>query len=409
MNQTLKKSLTDDILVRDVDGRFKIISDGKLVDIDQYAVAGAGAKTSWPEHDKSLDFPKFTDLAVVPENEHFSELSRAANSGRSRADLQFHPSDTHEIQQELEKLNTVFNLGGQKKYSAIKMARKLADKHLLRLTPDEFKNFTKILLSLFRQTRSFVEARPLLQGPKSAGGLAVPDSDIDHIFNIIRHLKDKIEAADGVVVEEDDVIGPMASVPVPPVVRPPEPVTPKPAIVEAAPPRPAMETLPTQNQAPKPIVTPPIAATPIPVKVAVTKTDAWPRVTRPSSVSNRPGVADVRHPEARRPKLTGRIEELADMNLEMFRLIDTDPRIRVGYILGKIQALERESLTRKAQGIDAWRNNQVYREYLRVGQKSLEQKKNIADVIAEMRAGGRDTLTLEEFEAISDLNKTMRF
>ena len=105
----------------------------------------------------------------------------------------------------------------------------------------------------------------------------------------------------------------------------------------------------------------------------------------------------------------GRIDELSAMDLAMWRLLDPDPRIRAGKILGRIQNLEQESLTRKHQGIDAWRSNEVYQLYLMLGQISLEQKKDVAAVIQELQSAGRQTLAIEEFEAISDLNRMLRF
>jgi len=103
------------------------------------------------------------------------------------------------------------------------------------------------------------------------------------------------------------------------------------------------------------------------------------------------------------------VDELAGMDLNTWRMLDPDPRIRAGKVLGKIQNLEQESYTRKSQGIDAWRNSEVYKIYLNLGQMSLKQGKNVDELIKQMSAAGQSTLELDEFEAISDLNRTIRY
>ena len=78
-------------------------------------------------------------------------------------------------------------------------------------------------------------------------------------------------------------------------------------------------------------------------------------------------------------------------------------------LLAKIALLEKDSVTKKAQGIEAWRNSEVYRLYLDLGEESLKLAKNISAIIQDRLNNNQDTLSAEEFAAISDLNKNLRF
>ena len=138
------------------------------------------------------------------------------------------------------------------------------------------------------------------------------------------------------------------------------------------------------------------------------------KMQRPTIVSDRPALITEVKRQPRRPawdagKPMGRIDELAAMDLDTWRMLDSDPRIAAGKILGKIQSLEQESFTRKSQGIAAWRGSDVYRQYMMLGERSLETRRDVADIIRELRSKGADTLSIDEFEAISDLNRMLRF
>jgi hypothetical protein len=47
--------------------------------------------------------------------------------------------------------------------------------------------------------------------------------------------------------------------------------------------------------------------------------------------------------------------------------------------------------------------------YVAVGQASMEHDFSVEQVIKEYQAKGNEIITLEEFEAISDLNRQLRF
>jgi len=115
-------------------------------------------------------------------------------------------------------------------------------------------------------------------------------------------------------------------------------------------------------------------------------------------------------PGAEKPhKLVGPIEELASFDLESFRRLSERPKEAVNKIKSKIDLLEDESFEKRAQGIQAWRSSEVYKNYLALGQESLESNRPVSQIISEKQSQNQPTLTFEEFEAIADLNEELSY
>ena len=117
-------------------------------------------------------------------------------------------------------------------------------------------------------------------------------------------------------------------------------------------------------------------------------------------------------PPAKKPAkatLTGAVEELQSLTLDNFRRLGDSPSKQAEKLLAKINLLEKDSVTKKAQGIEAWRNSEIYTLYLKLGEESLSQNKDVAEIINQYQANDNKSLNLEEFSAISDLNKHLRF
>jgi len=108
------------------------------------------------------------------------------------------------------------------------------------------------------------------------------------------------------------------------------------------------------------------------------------------------------------PKLSGPIEELANMNIVDFRRLDTDPMRAAAKIKEKINLLEEGGFRKKMEGIIAWRQSKINKEYIDIGRKSIGQKKPINDIISDKNMSGHDTLREEEFEAVLNLNREIR-
>jgi len=113
--------------------------------------------------------------------------------------------------------------------------------------------------------------------------------------------------------------------------------------------------------------------------------------------------------KASRASLTGPIQELQTMNLVAFRRLGRTAQERANKILDKISLLEQDSFTKQAQGIQAWRNSELYRLYLQLGADSMVQGKQIGELLSAYQSEGKEALEIDEFTAISDLNKKIRF
>ncbi|MBA3046726.1 hypothetical protein KKC83_02050 [Patescibacteria group bacterium] len=109
------------------------------------------------------------------------------------------------------------------------------------------------------------------------------------------------------------------------------------------------------------------------------------------------------------PRSLGPVDELKYMDLVGFRRLCKTPEEIIGKIKEKINLLEEDSYAKRLEGIKAWRNNPVNKAYLEIGHGSINEKKSVSAVIAERKATGEDCLSNQEFEAITDLNKDLRF
>ncbi len=129
--------------------------------------------------------------------------------------------------------------------------------------------------------------------------------------------------------------------------------------------------------------------------------------SRPVNVANgKKRMADIKHHE---PRLAGPIDELAAMDLVNFRRMGDSNEVIIGKIIEKLDLLEKESYKKRLEGIRAWRQSPVNRLYLEMGNESISQGGSVLDVINNRKKENKDYLTIEEFEGIMELNRSIRF
>lgn len=116
-------------------------------------------------------------------------------------------------------------------------------------------------------------------------------------------------------------------------------------------------------------------------------------------------VGDIREGT---PRAIGPVEELAEITLTDFQRWGGGQKT-TQIILDKINLLQEISLLKRAEGIYAWRRSPLHKLYLEIGQQALEQKKSIQQVIQERRDNNQPFITMEDFEAINELNRKLRF
>lgn len=109
------------------------------------------------------------------------------------------------------------------------------------------------------------------------------------------------------------------------------------------------------------------------------------------------------------PRVMGPIDELRYLDLINFRRLSSEVGKAIEKIKEKINLLEEESYAKRLEGIKAWRSCPVSKLYLDIGQFSISANKPINVIIEERKKRHKEYLTSEEFEAIVDLNKSLRF
>jgi hypothetical protein len=120
---------------------------------------------------------------------------------------------------------------------------------------------------------------------------------------------------------------------------------------------------------------------------------------------NRPRLDDVKYV----PKLVGPVEELREMTLVDWRRLNANPALAAEKVKEKIGLLERESFTKKLDGIKAWQESEVNKIYLEIGRESLQKGLSVDKIIASRSAAGQPAITFEEYRAIMELNRYLRY
>ncbi len=134
-------------------------------------------------------------------------------------------------------------------------------------------------------------------------------------------------------------------------------------------------------------------------------------IRRPASTMDTPAPVGKKKMEDVKyvPKLTGPVDELRETDIVNLRRLSNDPESALAKIKRKINFLGEENYSQLLAGIKAWRQSPVNKLYLELGQESINQKKPVNDIIEERRTTGKEFLTKQEFAAIMDLNRELRF
>jgi len=132
---------------------------------------------------------------------------------------------------------------------------------------------------------------------------------------------------------------------------------------------------------------------------------AIPPVRKPAIDQAANQVIDVKFS----PKLVGPKEELARLSLVDFRRLSRDPLSATGKIMDKINLLDQESFQDKIDGIRAYEQSEIYKTYLAIGRESLKTGRAVGEVIRDWQGKGKEVLSEEEFKAILELNKSLKF
>jgi hypothetical protein len=128
--------------------------------------------------------------------------------------------------------------------------------------------------------------------------------------------------------------------------------------------------------------------------------------SRPAAFSeSRPRMDDVKP----RPKVMGPLEELRFLDLVNFRRLGANPKEITSKIVSRIKLLEKDGYDRMVEGVKAWRQSPVNRIYVRLAQESVANGRTLRETIAARQAEHKETLSMEEIEAIVSMNSQLMF
>jgi hypothetical protein len=455
-----KDNWTDNLLIKDQAGKLHLLNEKD---------SQGGSDFLSGQIKKEDSVTQAPGMNTAPLDDNFAPIEYVGGKADSPSEFVFHPDD----KQQLDEVAKSMPQDDSKKYSINKIVNKIIEKQGLSFDKANRQKFADILYDFFRDRKSAVVVRELLYIKVSVENKPLEKETVDNILSIVKGIKNKMFSVGGLVVRQDVVVetdkeparieikdksdeGVSAQeevkralkeikssfAPVPsqqPVKKELTPTTPKvdvkpkpekPKKVELKPkvepkvkkPEPKVDVKPKPEKPKKVELKPkvePKVKKPEPVEK---KLEALPKVSRPGiqNVADKKQVTDVVTkpkptpvPLAQAPaihhELTGPVQELEAITLDNFHRFGDVVQERIDKVLAKINILEKDSFTKKAQGIEAWRKSQVYKIYLELGQESMVQGKEVAALIEDYKAKDKSVLTAEEFSAISDLNKQLRF
>lgn len=424
--ETEAEGLPDGFLILDDQGVMYQFNKGDLQPYKQKKITQKTAPISTELLDTGMEEPMLQPppLAVL----------------KNSAAFYFHPEDEEEV---LKVSSKTLVEGGPRQFSVQKIADKVENSFGLTLSVDGKKRLTQIILMAMRDRRSLMDTEDLLADTESSLGLGLPSPVAGALMIFIKQIKEKITAEGGLVVDEL-VIGSFKNdiKSEKPAQLPKSETKQKKSVIEeiikeiksgksvsdvseANNIKTEDQKFEKQDEKAKQMVSDEFTIS-LNLREAINqktveernraemiKKQAKKAVVFDKPPTNnlsrfvktvKPPIADIKIDN----KSVGPIDELSLINLVTFRRISADPVVASQRIIGIVTALGKQSLSRKMAGIGAWRKSPLYRQYLTIGQMSMETGKYIPDVISDLKAKGTDVMTLVEFEAISDINKQTR-
>lgn len=355
-----------DIIIKDQDGTYKILRDGKFVPLDQGEATAHGLSNEGPKRAPDAVKPApqpVRDVATVQKPVAPQQAAPVAkpivSAPKPSATM---PSASGEVRgfadQELQK-----------------KAEEMVGKSGVTFASGEIRGrVVKALIAHIKGIRKPYETKANLLKPVQEGGAGLSESEASRILSAAGAPSSSVAAPSSGVA---------------PITRPENPVA-KPVHQPigkeiSAPARVAFNQLAAGadapyfplNNAPKP------AAKPMqPV------------------VSARPAVSDIARPVR---AIGGPIDELA-YDVVTWRRLAPNPLDRVKKIETHLDLLEQDGFGERLKGVSAWRNSQVVALYLSSGKKSLEENQPLASLLGE---GGPDRLSIQEWQAVNTLNSRL--
>ncbi|MBL7053830.1 hypothetical protein ISS06_01325 [Patescibacteria group bacterium] len=284
--------------------------------------------------------------------------------------------------------------------------------------------FSNIVVSFLKEVRSEIETKIVLKRDPKIGGMGIEDEMVDKIIQALKkkHQSPKIIKNTKVKDLTEELKLAQEPIDIPGSIPKPQPkpdlgarplskdmsqekqvLTPKPYPVSQPKPdlgaRPLSKDMSQEKQ----------VLTPKPYPVSQPKPDLGARPLSKPLVHQTPRpVKDLSGPVEIRSRTLSPIDELRTFSLVDWRRLGKTADA-VTRIKDKINLLEEESLLKKAEGIKAWKESTINKLYLKIGEQAINSGSSIRDVILSRQSNKEQTLTEEEFNAVVELNQSLRF
>ena len=99
------------------------------------------------------------------------------------------------------------------------------------------------------------------------------------------------------------------------------------------------------------------------------------------------------------------VSDISKLSVNVLRRMAQDPYRAVGSLKSKIAKFISTSPMDKKQAQDNWRQSELYKLYIAMGQESMESKKPVAEVSKARQSQSKPYLSEDEFKAVVELSK----
>ncbi|MFH0828898.1 MAG: hypothetical protein V1907_01830 [Candidatus Kerfeldbacteria bacterium] len=316
------------------------------------------------------------------------------------------PEDHEEIRQHTDKLAS-YDVGPNVHDTLSNTTDAIIKDFNLTFADENLKRrFITIITSRLKDIRKPTDTLEILTRGVKVGGMEYDPELAEKIVMKATEEAQKFSTEEGVkkLVEKQQVV---PATPKPPKV----PIEPQPISPQPIPPMMAFPA-PTPSTSMRVPLTTPNVPFRIPVQQVREAPTAPPQPAPPIPSASfrpiqteRPTISDIRGVS----RLVGPVEEIRAMTLSDFRRLGETAVACVRKVYEKIQLLNKESFTKRAEGIKAWHESETYKLYLAMGQESLFTGKTIRDIIVERQRQGQPALSEQEFSLTADLNRKLRY
>lgn len=326
------------------------------------------------------------------------------------------------------------------KWDFQKDAQNLIEEAPLRISDDVIRRrLINILITRFSGVRDTIDTREILTRSSKIGGIGLESAQAEMLLKKIEEKSKKIGYAEPEVLENIPFIAKASRISKPDTFPPPQKKIQKieeqtqEDILKLIQELPEYKILPTQRQKdvreeprtgqPSPLHAlnnapatslPSVAAAPakeqefqVPSQTVLSPQKSPAQVVTEKALETR--AEEETQSQRTKVKLSGPLDELAELDITELRRLSQDPYKAVKHIEQKLEILEKDSFAQKAQGIAVWRKSPLFKLYVEMGRESIMKKESIENVMESRKINKQPYLTAEECSAIMDVNRQIRF